>query len=302
MTELGVTYDTGFLPGGSNSRPRFRRVDVERDMQAIADKLGCRSVRITGGSPKRLAIAADEAVRAGLRVLFSPFPCELSKTDTTAMLVECAGHAELLRRAGADVTLVLGCELSLFGYGFVPGANFVERMPRLGRPIPALAPYLAEVARSVRPLFGGPLTYASGTWEDIDWTPFDIVSVDAYRDHHNAHRYAQKLAALRVSERTLAVTEFGCCTYRGAGELGGAGWMTPPEDVVHLYDENEQVQYLRDCDAALEQAGVDIAFWFTYASWTSDPERAYGLTRITAAGPVPKRVFGELAARTTARV
>jgi hypothetical protein len=49
--------------------------------------------------------------------------------------------------------------------------------------VPArLNAFLAEASSAVRKQFGGAVTYASAPWEDIDWTPFDVVSVDAYRD------------------------------------------------------------------------------------------------------------------------
>ena len=46
--------------------------------------------------------------------------------------------------------------------------------------------FLAGVVADARRRFGGRITYASGTWEPVDWTPFDIVAVDAYRDADNA--------------------------------------------------------------------------------------------------------------------
>jgi hypothetical protein len=39
------------------------------------------------------------------------------------------------------------------------------------------------VARST---FGGPVSFASGIWEDVDWSGFDVVGIDAYRDEQNA--------------------------------------------------------------------------------------------------------------------
>jgi hypothetical protein len=44
---------------------------------------------------------------------------------------ECAGHAEELRREGARVVFVTGCELSLFAAGFLPGADVFT--PHRGR-------------------------------------------------------------------------------------------------------------------------------------------------------------------------
>jgi hypothetical protein len=67
-----------FLPGGEISRPEFDPEIVRREMQVIASELHCTAVRITGGDPGRLGIAAERATAAGLQVWFSPFPCELT--------------------------------------------------------------------------------------------------------------------------------------------------------------------------------------------------------------------------------
>ena len=76
------------------------------------------------------------------------------------------------------------------------------------------------------------------------------------------------------------MTEFGCCTYAGAADRGALGWAVvddgadPPrltEDLVR--DEEGQATYLREVLATLEDAGVDGAFWFTFAGYER-PHRA----------------------------
>jgi len=58
----------------------------------------------------------------------------------------------------------------------------------IARDLGCTAAFLAGAAEAVRSQFGGPLTYAAGTWEPVDWSRIDIVSVDAYRDARNAGR------------------------------------------------------------------------------------------------------------------
>ena len=60
----------------------------------IADDLHCDAVRITGGDPERLAVAAEHAADAGLEVWFSPFPCELPATDLLPYFADCADRAQ----------------------------------------------------------------------------------------------------------------------------------------------------------------------------------------------------------------
>jgi hypothetical protein len=56
---------------------------------------------------------------------------------------------------------------------------------------------LARASTIVRTRFGGKLTYASvPNIEGMDWTPFDIISVDAHRSKEIAHLYQQGIRAL----------------------------------------------------------------------------------------------------------
>jgi hypothetical protein len=285
MRARGVTYDTGFSPGGSTTRSSFDLADVRRELRVIADELHCTAVRITGERPERLSAAALAAAEAGLEVWFSPFPLELDEAALRPYFAECAERAEEVRRAGAEVVLVTGCEMSLFAGGFLPGATCLDRIDNVVRGDPAalaafpagigrLAALVAEVATAARQRFGGPITYAAGTWERIDWSPLDIVSVDAYLDAGNRDTLGADLRARRQAAKPLAVTEFGCCGYRGAGERGGLGWAIVERDSDparldgdYERDECEQVRYLDESLKVFAEADVDAAFWFTFAGY-----------------------------------
>jgi hypothetical protein len=308
----GINYDTGFAPGGQLSREQFDPAIVRGEMQVIARDLHCTAVRITGADPGRLSVAAEAAAAAGLAVWFAPFPCELGAADLIPLLAECADRAERVRRAGTEVVLVTGCELSLFAAGFLPGATVFERIERLGRRGPRLLAafarlpgrlndFLGQAADAVRPRFGGLVSYASGTWEPVDWAPFDIVSVDAYRDAGNAAGFAADLRRRQRHGKPVAVTEFGCCCYAGAGDRGGMGWAivdaaaNPPRlDGDYVRDEQEQVRYLQELLPVFASAGVDAAFWFTFAGYqyrpSEEPRRdldlaSYGVVKLAAGDP-----------------
>ncbi|WP_030509233.1 hypothetical protein [Microbispora rosea] len=331
MRGRGINYDTGFLPGGRISRETFDPETVRAEMRIIAEELNCTAVRITGGHPERLSVAARHAADAGLEVWFAPFPCEMTTRELAPFFLECAERAEEVRRDGAEVVLVTGCELSIFCTGFLPGETFFHRLAALGAgdaevyarfaEIPArLNPFLAETAEAVRTVFGGRVTYASGEWEDVDWSPFDIVAVDAYRDERNAATYREELRSRFRHGKPVAVTEFGTCAYTGAGARGGMAWAivdytaNPPRlDGDYRRDEGEQVRYLRELLTVFEEEGVDSAFWFTYAAYNTaydpDPRRdldmaSFGVVRLLkdggsepkAGGREPKEVFHALAA------
>ena len=320
MRGRGINYDTGFAPAGSMSRPDWDPAQVERDLRVIAGELHCTAVRISGADPERLSTAGRLAAAAGLEVWFAPFPCELSRDDTSAMLLDCADRAEQLRRAGAEVVFVAGCELSLFGTGFMPGETFAERITAFGqvdlREVQAqLSQYLSAVAEDARKRFGGKITYAAAPWEDIDWTPFDIASVDGYRDAGNSDAFRYIVRRQFEHGKPVAITEFGCCAYAGAGDRGGMGWaiIDHEADPVQLdgdyvRDEDEQVRYLTDLFAIFEAEGVDSAFWFTFAGYrlvhSDDPRTdldmaSYGLVALLDGNGTqwrPKKSYHALAA------
>jgi hypothetical protein len=124
----------------------------------------------------------------------------LSTGEQLDLLADCAERAERLRRRRNEVVLVTGAELSLFTVGFLPGASLDDRLGLLTAPHPRRRELLAEVPARindflgkavalVRERFGGKVSYASVPFEGVDWTPFDVVSVDAYRTIEIADRY-----------------------------------------------------------------------------------------------------------------
>ncbi len=312
MSGRGIHYDVGTTPDGRSSRPVFDPVVVQREMHVIATDLRCTAVRIAGQDLDRITVAARFAAYPGLQVWFSPHPCEMTQGQLRPYFLDCAQRAEQLRCDGADVVLVTGCELSLFTVGYLPGASFGERMHTLTASpeqraealasIPAqLNGFLGTIASAAREVFHGPLTYASIAIEHVDWTPFDIVGIDHYRSQRNAATYQQQLRTHAVHGKPIAVTEVGCCTYRGAGDLGAAGWLILHADGTitpgTVRDEHEQVRYMHAVLPVLWAEGVDTVFWFTLAAYTlphrPDPARdadvgSYGITKILDEGTKPQ--------------
>ena len=140
MRARGISYDTGFVRNGAISREGFVPEVVERELRIIRDDLHCNAVRVIGGDPDRLEIAATLAADLGLEVWFSPYPLELSTEQMLPLFADCAERAERLRSSGADVVFVTGAELSLMNKGFLPGDNLDERVEALSPPDPARQP------------------------------------------------------------------------------------------------------------------------------------------------------------------
>jgi len=95
--------------------------------------------------------------------------------------------------------------------GFLPGDTLHERLEALSEPhrLRELLPevtarvdeFLAKAAALVRERFGGKVTYAAIQFERVDWTRFDIVSVDLYRSIEIADRFAEGVRAHVVLDR-----------------------------------------------------------------------------------------------------
>src|SRR4051812_14078159 len=189
MRARGMTYDTGFVRDGHNSRERFDPQTVERELTIIRDDLHCNAVQLIGGDPDRLELAARAAAGLGLEVWFSPYPLELTVDAIRALLLDCAERAERLRTAGAAIVLVAGVELSVMNRGFLEGADVGARVAGLladpdARPARItelqgrLGAFFRATVPALRIRFHGRITYAAIQFEGIDWDLFDIVTYE----------------------------------------------------------------------------------------------------------------------------
>ncbi|MGW3044915.1 hypothetical protein ACWC9T_33865 [Kitasatospora sp. NPDC001159] len=283
MRAKGISYDTGFVRGGAYSRKLFEPAAVERELRIIRDDLHCTAVRIMGGEPDRIELAAGYAAALGLEVWYSPYPLELTGDAMLRLFADCAERAERLRRRGAKVVFVAGAELSLMNPGFLPGDSTDERIALLARPervrehLGAVSgkvnAFLGKAVATVREHFEGPVTYAAVPLERVDWAPFDLVSLDLYRSAEVADRFAAGVRDLTAQGKPVAITEFGSATYRGAGDRGALGLDVVEYDAdgpVRLNgsyerDEPGQAAYLRELLEAFDAGGIDATFVFTFA-------------------------------------
>lgn len=288
MRAKGISYDTGFVRHGEISRSHFDPEAVRRELAIIRDDLHCTAVRVIGGDPERLELAAGFAADLGLEVWFSPYPLEFTADEMLTLFADCAERAERLRRRGAEVVFVVGAELSLMNPGFLPGATQDERLRvLLGQPDPSqlrelvgavstrVNDFLGKAVPLVRDRFGGRLSYAAIPLERVDWSLFDIVGVDFYRSAEIADRFRDGVRTLVAQGKPLAITEFGTAAFRGAGDLGGRALEVVEFDPTtgvplrldgdHPRDEQGQADYLRELLEVFDTEGVDSAFVFLFA-------------------------------------
>lgn len=296
----GIGYDTGFSFDGVTRRP-FDHELVRRELQIIRDDLHCTAVRLFGNDLNQLEFAARHAADLGLEVWFLPYPYQLSHEETLDLFADGAERAEQIRCRGAEVVFVTGAELSLFNIGFLPGNSLEERTGPLLRREPGMRElliglptrindFLARAVTVVRERFGGKVTYASIPFEGVDWTPFDIVSVDLHRSKEIAHIFQQGVRTLVAQGKPVAITEFGCTTHRGAADHGarGGGEMIEYDGTTpvrlngdYIRDEQEQATYLRELLDIFTTEGIDAAFACTFVCYgwphRSDPREDFDM-------------------------
>ncbi|WP_063066541.1 hypothetical protein [Nocardia violaceofusca] len=296
MRGKGMTYDTGFVRNGTTSHPALDPAVVRRELAIIRDDLHCTAVQIIGGDPDRLELAARCAAELGLEVWLSPYPLELSHGEILALFTECAQRGERLRRTGAEVVFVTGVELTLMNPGFLPGDTAMdrvghlfsepaERAGRIAEVSARLDEFLRDAVTAVRRHFHGRLTYCAIPFEQIDWEPFDVVSVELIRSAEVADRFREGVRALVAPGKPLAITGFGTATWRGSADVAPRSMEIVHYDPVtgaplrldgdYVRDEAGQAAYLRELLEIFDSEGVDSAFVFLFALH-SHPHRPDG--------------------------
>jgi hypothetical protein len=267
---------------GQDWRPDFSSDLTRRELEIIKNDLHCNAVRICGESIERLVFASEIALGLGLEVWASPELWDRSHDETLDYITEAARALQALKRDRVDqLVLIVASEVTLFTQGIVEGNTVFERLwhPTFWESVssgahnPKMNAFLASAATSVRTVFDGPVTYASIPLEDVDWSLFDFVGVDLYREARIREGFTQMLQPYFGHGRPVVITEFGCCTYRGAGDDGGRGFMIADytSTPVHLTgdpvrDEAEQARELTDMLSIFDTAGVAGTFMMTFVS------------------------------------
>ncbi|NEE02413.1 hypothetical protein [Phytoactinopolyspora halotolerans] len=300
--------------------------DVRRDLSAIRNDLHCTTVMLIGTDTARQMEAAQLALEAGLDVYIRPYLEDRPRRELLAHLATTATEAEKLRESQPDrVTLVLGAEFSLTSPGMIPGPKLFIRLQvllrwrrffdrRITRKLNAL---LTDGVATARRHFRGPITYAAGHWENVDWSRFDLVGVNLYRIGADLDTYEQRLRdLLNTTDKPVVITEFGCGAHIGA-ELRGPGsfrivnWFADPPHVKdgHVRDEQTQATYLSELIELYARHNVHGCFVYTFSMHdfphTEDPRHdldmaGFGVVKTSADDPShwePKEAFHEVARR-----
>jgi hypothetical protein len=297
---------------------------VREDMRSIAEDLHCTTVMLIGTDTREQMRAARQALEAGLDVYIRPsLPDRRRRALLDHLAATAAGAEELRVEYPGRVTLLVGSEFSLTSPGMMPGPRVFIRLQVLVRPrlrrrfdrriTRKLGRLLAGALATARGAFHGPVTYAAGAWEQVDWSGFDLVGVNLYRQGGDPAAYRERLRALSEAGKPVVVTEFGCGAHLGAERRGPASfmivnWFAQPPRVRdgHVRDERTQAAYLAELIELYAAEGIHGCFVFTF-SMPDFPHHAeprhdldmagFGVVKIPADAQAwkPKEAFHEVA-------
>jgi len=287
----GVLYDVGRVMW-ENWRPDYHPAVVHRELEIIKDDLHCNAVKICARDIGRLKAASEDALHQGLEVWFSPELWSHGPARTLDHIATAAVAAEELRcRWPRKIVFSVGTELTPFMRGIIDGRTFGQRISRAGQIVMSgvhnqpLNAFLARADGSVRAAFGGPLSYASLPFEQVDWDLFDLIGVDHYWHELIEDRYLRTLEPLLGTGKPIVITEFGFRTRTGADKTGAAGpenieplsmmahlvpgvrrLVRPRVKTIHERDQSLQARSLVRQLELLDSADVDGAFIHTFTA------------------------------------
>ncbi len=279
----GVNYDVGVgLRPDHNPGNNLTAEVMKEELEVIKNELHCNAVRIYGSDLEKLIECSEIAIEEGLMVWFSPRYINASLEETIDYIMKCSMAAEQLRNFSQEIVYVLGNEFSLDVKGFIEGETIFKRILNLSKPgsiiknslglgfNKELNNFLVKAISKARQNFKGEITYASGQWEKVDWDKFDIIAVNYYRNRFNSLNYRRTVRKL-VQKKKFAITEFGCCSYKGADKKGAWGysivdWTKSRPRLKKLLERDESVQsnYISDLLNIYLEEDVSAAFVYTF--------------------------------------
>jgi hypothetical protein len=286
IEDKGVNYDVGVrLSSPNDLNNNINTSIMTEEIRIIKNELHCNAIRIYGENLEKLVECSNIAIKEGLKVWFSPRYIDASFEETLEYIIKCSVAAEKLRKVSSDLVFVIGNEFSLDVKGFIKGETVYERISNLSKPVSIiknsfglginndLNEFLKEAVVKARQNFKGEITYASGEWEKINWDLFDIIGLNYYRHKFNAWIYKYTVRKMVNKGKKVAITEFGCCCYKGAQKKGAWGYKIvdwynakPKLNKIYKRDENVQSNYIIDLLNTYTQENVYAAFVYTFVA------------------------------------
>jgi len=288
----GINYDVG-TQMGVNWRPDYNPQVVERELEIIKNDLHCNAIGISGKDIGRVMLTAEAALNQGLEAWLNPADWGNKPPEPTlTYITEAAKAAQPLHeRYPGKVVFSVGSEFTLFMQGIVPGKNFIQRIRtafsagyiKSGKHNKPLNDFLVKANKAVRSEFAGPVLYRSLSFEDVDWSNFDLIGIDHYWGEKIKDRYIDMVKPLFTYGKPVINTGFGFNTTNApvvgmASTLGDLPFFSillhqlpvvghfvrPKLKVVNERDEALQAKRLTDNLKLLDKAGFSGAFIDTF--------------------------------------
>lgn len=287
MKLKGINYDIGiqFFYGNPESINNVWDKEIfKRELAIIRDELGCNAIRLSGTDEDDMICGTEMVLQAGMDCWVSPHYIDAPLDELERRTKAVAAGAEPLRAKypNNEVVFIYGCELQHFS-PFLPGNNFGERLALIMTPewpkllaeaTEKLGKFFEKVIPGIREVFGGRVTYTTVTLEPIDWTPFDIVGLDAYKNTNTIPAFMKdlksykKIADEQNKEFYCLETGYGC--FAECRDVAGANNMSldlTPEGVLNrvaVRDEKAQADALVDAMEDILSVGACGIFPFTF--------------------------------------
>lgn len=286
IEKRGINYCIGMKYSSNADTRKGLDTDImSREIEIIKNKLHSNSIRIYGEDLDKLIKCSKIAIKHGLEVWFSPRLTNASEQDTLDYIQKCSIELEKLRQENPSIVFIIGCEFTLDLYGLVKGETIYERINNLFKPITIIKNilgvdlgynkklniFLNKAIIIARRNFKGQITYASGTWEKIDWNKLDIVGLNYYRSSYNSSTYRKSLKKFINAGKPVAILEFGCCSYKGSQNKGASSyniidWNSQRPEINGNYkrDENVQAEYIIELLKIFDEEGAFATFVFEF--------------------------------------
>lgn len=292
MRVKGISYDIGIVFGEYQASLGMDEATVRKEMKIIRDDLHMNAIRLSGTGIDDMITGARICLEEGLDVWLSPHYIDVSQKFLIDQTLECGRRFEELRKEfpERECIYVIGCEFSCFAKGFTPGdESFMERMARgamleIG-PSKPFTDFVSKLADDVREVFKGKITYAAQTFETVDWSHFDYMGIDFYRDEHTRATYEDVLKGYINNEynKPFIMMEFGLGCFKGCSDKGAIAFMivdqSNPGYLNGQYErcEKEQADELVDLLTTFDKLNVEGSFLFTFSHsgypYNEDPMR-----------------------------
>jgi hypothetical protein len=223
--------------------PHSNQEYAESDMNLIRDELGCNGIRIVAGS---CGLSADEAEKLVVQCARAAIHADFENVSIcarymNATLEETKERVKAFAKRAAELADVsdaivfqLGNELSIDARGVCSSPTYEQRAGEIERNVdnPAyqekLVTLLEDLVSVSRESYDGKLSYAAHPgewaipWDELD---FDIVGQNQYWwPECTDEKFVEIFMRLGKFVRPVHITEFGCGTYLGAFDVGGAAY------------------------------------------------------------------------------